>query len=432
MRKVTTLKTDLQIKAISAIDVTSQYQIDGNGRLQLRVSPRGTKSFRYRMKPLGEKETPVTIGRHPDLTINQAKRLSRDIQYQVEQGKSSIWIKDWLTKKNDQKDEVLEAIVSDKPLFKDYYQEWYDREKHSWKSETHKQQAWNATITYTDKYFWHKSIDLITINDILECFNQPYGDGTFWQNCTETAKKLMGRLNTIFDLMVLDEIRADNPIPSIKRNSSYKLGRPARRKQTQGFVDPFKINELFNLLPPDFLSRVLATVMLTSKRVNEVSKLKWQHVNFDYKTIAITDTKTGDTDTFPISSTLLEILKFQYEQRLEGRDWVFDQGKYSDKGFELNAPLNKLKRVLGDRRQYFTDPTSKKLATAHGFRTTFRTWAGNIGYDHTAAEKQLTHKLPKIIETYMKSPQLETRRIMLQHWDDVITGKARVDEVARI
>jgi len=172
--------------------------------------------------------------------------------------------------------------------------------------------------------------------------------------------------------------------------------------------------------------------MLTSKRVNEVSRLKWQHVNFEYKTVAITDTKTGDTDTFPISSTLLQILEFQYEQKLEGRDWVFDQGKYSDKGFELNAPLNKLKRVLGGRRQYFTDPTSKKLATAHGFRTTFRTWAGNIGYDHTAAEKQLTHKLPKIIETYMKSPQLETRRIMLQHWDDVITGKARVDEVARI
>lgn len=62
--------------------------------------------------------------------------------------------------------------------------------------------------------------------------------------------------------------------------------------------------------------------------------------------------------------------------------------------------------------------------TMHGFRSTFRDWAAEQGFDRTLAEKSLMHATGNEVEqAYQRSDLLEQRRPLMQSWADAIMLK---------
>ena len=63
--------------------------------------------------------------------------------------------------------------------------------------------------------------------------------------------------------------------------------------------------------------------------------------------------------------------------------------------------------------------------TVHGFRSSFRDWAGENGdYAHNVIEFSLAHQLDGKTEgAYLRSELLEKRRILMQDWADFVTQK---------
>ena len=57
--------------------------------------------------------------------------------------------------------------------------------------------------------------------------------------------------------------------------------------------------------------------------------------------------------------------------------------------------------------------------TVHGFRSSFRDWAEEIGqYQHNAIEFCLAHELPnKVEKAYLRSDLIETRMIIMNDWE---------------
>jgi integrase len=63
-----------------------------------------------------------------------------------------------------------------------------------------------------------------------------------------------------------------------------------------------------------------------------------------------------------------------------------------------------------------------RVATAHGFRSSFRDWCSEKGYPRDLAERSLAHAVQNKVEAaYHRTDLLEQRRPMMQAWADFIT-----------
>ncbi|MNN03725.1 Prophage CP4-57 integrase [compost metagenome] len=76
------------------------------------------------------------------------------------------------------------------------------------------------------------------------------------------------------------------------------------------------------------------------------------------------------------------------------------------------------------RRVKATSDTPDRVATAHGFRSSFRDWASEQGYARDLAERALAHTVANKVEAaYHRTDLLEQRRPMMEAWSThVMTG----------
>jgi integrase len=68
-----------------------------------------------------------------------------------------------------------------------------------------------------------------------------------------------------------------------------------------------------------------------------------------------------------------------------------------------------------DRR--WCDPKLDREVVPHGFRSSFRDWAAEHGYDDAVAEAALAHKVTdEVIAAYKRTTFFERRKQMMQDW----------------
>ena len=104
-----------------------------------------------------------------------------------------------------------------------------------------------------------------------------------------------------------------------------------------------------------------------------------------------------------------------------GNGFVFPGGK-RDRPLSDTALLDLLERMgRGD-------------ITVHGFRSTFRDWAGErTNYPREVAEMALGHKISDKVEaTYLRSTLFEKRRRLMDQWAKFCHIEAKAGEVVAI
>lgn len=76
------------------------------------------------------------------------------------------------------------------------------------------------------------------------------------------------------------------------------------------------------------------------------------------------------------------------------------------------------------RRQKAHSDTPGRIATAHGFRSSFRDWCSEKGYSRDLAERSLAHTIKDKVEAaYHRTDLLEQRRNLMNAWGAFVTGK---------
>lgn len=72
--------------------------------------------------------------------------------------------------------------------------------------------------------------------------------------------------------------------------------------------------------------------------------------------------------------------------------------------------------------------------TVHGFRSTFRDWAGETtGFPREVIEAALSHRLKDKVEAaYARSDLFDKRRGLMDAWASVATGASFAENVLRI
>ena len=83
-----------------------------------------------------------------------------------------------------------------------------------------------------------------------------------------------------------------------------------------------------------------------------------------------------------------------------------------------NTPISDMTLTKFLRDNNVMSDTPGRIATAHGFRSSFRDWASENGYSRDVAERALAHTVKSAVEAaYHRTDLLEQRRAMMLEWE---------------
>ncbi|WP_353037717.1 site-specific integrase [Mesorhizobium sp. M1076] len=157
--------------------------------------------------------------------------------------------------------------------------------------------------------------------------------------------------------------------------------------------------------------------MLTVARTGEVTGATWREVDAVAKiwTIPAERMKAGREHRVPLSDAAMELLRRMAEIAPEGAAraaaFVFP-GAMSDRPLSAMALAMCLRGL---------DPS----ATVHGFRSSFRDWAGNeTHFAREIMEQALAHRVGDSTElAYRRSDALDKRRKLMDAWATYVSAE---------
>jgi integrase len=269
------------------------------------------------------------------------------------------------------------------------------------RNEKHKAQ-WKSTLETYAASLRSKPVDTIATDDILSVLKP------IWTTKAETASRVRGRIEKVLDAAKARGFRGgDNPA-RWRGHLDHLLPRPSKLSRGHHAAMPYEgvANFIAKLRTREATAALaLELCILTAARSGEILGMRWPEIDFDNKvwTVPANRMKAGREHRVPLSSPATAILR-----QLEGMkigDFVFP-GQARGKPLSNMAMEMMLRRMKVDR------------ATVHGFRSSFRDWAGNVSdFPREIIETALAHVIgDKAEQAYRRSDALEKRRLLMDEW----------------
>jgi integrase len=289
----------------------------------------------------------------------------------------------------------LEA-AKNRMTFRAAFEAYISKHSVGWKSAKHLAQ-WKASLKHTRAIndLDAGAIDTPHLLRVLE---------PIWREKTETASRIRARIEMVLDFAKAAKARTgDNPArwEALKDllPAPSKLARFEKHHAALPYADaPAFMRELRAKFSVS--ARALEFAILTAGRVGEVLGARWSEVNLTEKiwTVPAERMKADAEHTVPLSNRALAILA---DLPRDG-DLVFPgrRGQMHDQS--LRDMVESIRAGI----------------TTHGFRSSFRDWAGDIAHaPREVAEAALAHKVGNSTETsYRRGSALERRRKLMEQW----------------
>lgn len=289
-----------------------------------------------------------------------------------------------------------------KLTFGEYAEELIVEIETGFRNEKHRMQ-WRATLATHAKVLTGKPLDQIDTDDVVAVLRP------IWNRIPETASRVRGRIERVLDAARVAGHRfGENPA---RWKGHLELILPRRRKSAPehhaalpfGSIAAF-MQELADRPAP--AARALAFTILTAARSGETIGITWREVNLDQQlwTVPTTRMKAGAEHKVPLSDWACEILKALRPERYDPKAFVF----HGTRGGKLsNMAMTMLLRRMGHGD-----------ITVHGFRSTFRDWAGEeTDFEHETVEMALAHSIrSKSERAYRRGRALRKRVDLMTAW----------------
>ena len=328
---------------------TYYYDLKVQG-LGIGVGATGKKSFILYRKINGRPER-ITLGRYPDLAIEQARGKASELNADIAEGKSPA--------------DRLRAAKREMTLG-DLFQEYMER-RAAFNRRPDKPQAtyrlylsdWNnrklSSIKHEEVDRLHKKIGrnkgLVTANIVLKLlhvmFNKAINEWRIW--------------------------KGENPAHGIAKFPEQSRDRFLQSDELPKFFQAVAKEE--NETIRDYVLMSL----LTGARRSNVLAMRWQDINFERAEWRIEETKNGTPQTITLSPEGIEVLRNRRPS--DEAEYVFSG---SGKSGHLEEPKKGWKRIL--ERAGIED------LRIHDLRRTLGSWQAKTGASLAIIGKSLNHK----------------------------------------
>ena len=388
----------LSERAVAAIKEDGRYAVGGVSGLHLRVSA-GHRGWVLRIK-VGDQRKDLGLGAYPSVSLAEARERAWKIHESVRQGNNPV-------APRKQQRAALVAQQSLDKTFRWCADEFLKTKSAEWKNPKHRQQWENTLATYAFPHLGDLNVSSIDLPHILACLEP------IWNSKNETASRLRGRIESILDWATVRKYRSANNPARWKGHLDKVLAAPSKIQKVvhQRAVPVEEIPQFMSrlLLQKGIAARALEFLILTAARSGEVRGASWAEIDLKNGlwTIPAERMKAGVEHRVPLSCAALKLL--EYLPRISSFEIIFP----STKGQPLSdMAMTSLMRRMG------TD------CVPHGFRSTFRDWAGEkTNYPRELAEQALAHTLSNKVEAaYRRGDALDKRREMMEDWSNFISS----------
>jgi integrase len=365
--------------------------------LQVNGPDRGAWVF---MPKRGGKQRPIGLGSARDVSLKNARELAEACRRAVHLGR-------------DPKTVLAEAAGD--LTFETAARELVESMAPAWRNAKHRAQ-WRMTLLgemvandgsiKKTRYDYcaairHKPVSKLTTEDALRVLKP------LWQTRPETANRLRGRCERVWDFAkARGHCSGENPFRW--RGHLDKL-LPKRPRLTRGHHRAMPFAEV-----PAFVGRLRAMegvapralefAILNAARSGEVLGALWKEIDLQTEvwTVPANRMKSSREHRVPLSDRAKAILEELQQARVS--EFVFP-------GLKRGSPLSSMALEAVLRR-------GKVDVTTHGFRSSFRDWAGDsTNFARDVIEAALAHAIENKTEAaYRRSDALEKRRKLMAAW----------------
>jgi integrase len=384
----------LTVKQVEAKKAEGRHAVGGATGLYLLVAGEG-RSWVLRIK-VGDLRTDIGLGSCSDVTLADAREKADALRKQYKETRAIV-----SPRAADRARTEAERLAAAKnKTFKECAERTIELRTKGLKNPKHVAQ-WRSTLeTYAFPAIGAKHVGSITEDDV-EAILTP-----IWDTKHETASRLRGRIEAVFDYAKSKKLfEGDNPA-ALKGNMRERLGKVKRKPKHHEALAYGEIGAFIVELRkrPGMSPRALEFAILTAARSGEVRGASWEEIDLEKRQwiIAADRMKAGKEHRIPLSDAAVDLLKKL--ERMVGSDKVFP----AERGGEMS---DNVFRALFIRMK-------RDGITAHGFRSTFRDWAGETtAYPREVIEHALAHLLKDKAEAaYARGDLLEKRRRLMTDW----------------
>lgn len=399
------LAKELGALAVSKITAPGLHFVGGVQGLAMQVTAGGARSWTLRVV-IGGKRRDMGLGSYPGVTLAMAREKARAAREHVRQGQDPI-------ERQQTALSALRAAVAAALTFKECSNAYIKAHEAGWRNAKHGQQWRNTLAQHADPVLGQLMVRDVALPHVLAVLEP------IWRTKTETASRLRSRIELVLDWATARGYR-EGLNPARWRGHLDKL-LPAPSKVAKvdhhpalpvGDVGAF----MQGLREADGTgARALEFTILTAARSGEVRGALWSEIDLDATvwTVPGERMKAGREHRVPLSPAALALLDAL--PRTAGADLVFPAprgGMLSD--MTLTAVLRRM----------------EVPAVPHGFRSTFRDWAGErTHHPREVIEHAMAHRIGNAAEqAYARGDLFEKRRVLMSDWAKFlakaeITGK---------
>ncbi|WP_245306290.1 tyrosine-type recombinase/integrase [Roseovarius aestuariivivens] len=290
-----------------------------------------------------------------------------------------------------------------------------ESKRSGWKNAKHAAQ-WSLTLeTYVFPKIGAVQVAKIETSDVIATLKP------IWVEKPETANRVRQRIETVIDYASALGIRSgDNParwrgyldhlLPNPKKVHAVKHHPALPHAEIADFMTELSARQ-------GIAARALAFAILTAARSGETRGMAWGEVDLDVRlwTIPAARMKAGKEHRVPLTDAAMTLLG----ERKDDSALVFGSETKAGKPMSDMSMTAVLRRMRRDG------------ITVHGFRSTFRDWAGKTtGFPREVIEAALAHGIKDKAEAaYARSDLFDKRRMLMDAWARYTYHQDRADTV---
>lgn len=380
--------TDAQVRKIKPLDKKKRYS-DEKG-LYLEVTPSGGKFWRLKYRFNGREST-LTIGSYPEITLAQARRSRDEARIQLYSNIDPNAIK------NERLQQIDESI-----LFKSLAMEWMEDRKAVIKENTYLR---DLSVFEKDLFpaLGDMPIDQIKGKDVLTCAKKIEERGA-----QEMAKRSIPLAGRIFRFAIRKGLIESDPTPHLQEALKPRKVKHMARLNISEFPPFLERMDRYHGNP--MIKTAIQLMTLTFVRTAELRMMEWDEIDFETKLwrIPAEKMKIAQPHIVPLSRQAIELI--EKLQPLTGNKQYVFYNHSTAKPMSSNALLCVI-RTMGYHGKM----------TGHGFRGLASTTLHEQGHKHDAIEIQLAHRVGNAVsQAYNHAQHLDYRVKMMQEWSDFI------------
>lgn len=361
---------------------------DGHG-LYLKVDASGAKRWVQRIVIHGKRRD-IGLGSTSLVSLSEARERALEQRKAARAGEDPIALKRRST-----------GILT----LEEAARKVHELSKPTWRNDKHGDQWINTLTAYAFPTLGSKRVDTVSGADVLAVLMP------IWNEKHETAKRVKQRLSSVFKWAMASGWRTDNPAETItKALPKHDRSKTEHRKALHYDQVGSAIAKIRNSDAGMTTKLAFEFLVLTATRSSETREAVWNE--FDLAkgvwTIPAARMKAKKPHRVPLSPRCLAILADAKTLKRDTDDLVFPGTKDTKPLSDMT--LSKLMKDL------------KIAAVPHGFRSSFRDWAGETTtHPREVIEFALAHVIKDKAEAaYARSDLFEKRRLLMTDWSNYL------------